>query len=218
MFYKCNYCDPTTKRGQKPVKSINTDTDEFIKDEKGKHYHLDCYKLYLKDKKKMTDSQVDFKVKELLDETRQEMKEKVEKDNFLKWIMEFYDGSLPSYFLLKLKNVRDGEYKGLNEPIDYETLLDIYKHMENYLRKLRAKKHIDNVTQQMNYDLAVVIGNYGDYKRYKNKTNQNIVNKEEVNRQIKIEQKVSNLTKIDNQEEDKSEDFDLTDIIDELIF
>lgn len=217
LFYKCNFCDPITKRGEKPVKSINAETDEFIKDDKGKYYHLSCYKKYLKDKKKLADIEIEKIINDCQEKRKLEIKENKEKDRFLQWIMNFYDGSLPAYFMTKLQKVREGTHEGINEPIDYLTMLDIYQHMENYLRKLRAKKQIKNITQQMNYDLAVVIGNYGNYKKYKAKQEQNVVSKNDINKQIEIEEKV-NAIKNNKEYKDDDSEFNLTDIIDELMF
>lgn len=219
MLYKCNYCDPTItkemrKKGMKPVKSIDTEKDEFVKDEKGKYYHVECYKKHLSQRKKMNEEEIENKLRERLEVTQKEIKEAEAKDRFLRWIMEFYDGSLPSYFLKKLQLVREGKYEGLNEPIDYLTLLDIYQKMEKFLRKNALKKNFQNVTQQMNYDLAVVVGNYGDYKRYIEKQKKNEITINDIDKQIEVTNKV--ISKTDNGQQEEKE-FDITDVIDELL-
>ena len=130
------------EQGVKPVKSIDTEKHEFVKDEKGKYFHAECYGYYLLEKKKMSVEEADHKVAERLLITKKEIREQEEKDKFLRWIMDYYDGTLPSYFLKKLKAVREGIYEGLNEPIDYATLLDIYQRMANYLNKIAAKNKV----------------------------------------------------------------------------
>jgi hypothetical protein len=219
LLYKCNYCDPTItkemrKKGMNPFKSIDTEKDAFVKDEKSKYYHIECYKKHLAQRKKMNEEEIENKLRERLEVTQKEIKEAEAKDRFLRWIMEFYDGSLPSYFLKKLQLVREGKYEGLNEPIDYLTLLDIYQKMEKFLRKNALKKNFQNVTQQMNYDLAVVVGNYGDYKRYIEKQKKNEITINDIDKQIEVTNKV--ISKTDNGQQEEKE-FDITDVIDELL-
>lgn len=218
MFLKCNYCDPTiTKKmreqGIKPIKSIDTEKDEFVKDEKGKYYHLDCYKKHLLKRKKMNAEEIEAKLYERLKITMQEIKEQEEKDRFLRWIMNFYDGSLPSYFLKKLKTVREGTYEGLNEPIDYKTLLDIYEKMASYLTKNASKKTFKNTGQRMNYDLAVVVGNYGDYKKYINRLAAESDKKQEIEKSIQEQKKINKII----ERKDQDDDFALGDVIQDLL-
>lgn len=220
MLYKCNYCDPTAKRGEKPVKTVDIEVDDFIKDDKGKYYHLECFKLHLVKRKKIADQdEIDNIVSELVVKTAIEVKESREKDKFLTWIMDFYDGSLPAYFLKKLQEIRDGKHVSIKEPITYETLLDIYQYMARYLQKIAASKKIESISQRMNYDLAVVVGNYGDYKRFKQKQKGFSANKGEVERQIKVDEKLTEIAKQKGNEDQSNEDkeFDITDVIGELL-
>lgn len=219
MLYKCNYCDPTLTRkmreeGVKAKKSINTEIDEFVKDEKKKYYHINCFKKHLRERKKMDDESIESLLQERLKVTQEEVKETEQKDKLLKWIMKFYDGSLPTYFLKKLYSIRDGSFEGINEPVTYDTLLDIYIHMENYLRKRAAKMQIQNTTQRMNYDLAIVIGNYGDYKRFKERQKRNQVEETQIIKQTEVDKKITSVKKHASNKED---DFDITDVIDELL-
>lgn len=215
---KCAFCDPVTRRGSKLViKSIDTDIDDYLRDEKGKYYHTACYKEYLKSKKNKNDDEIAEIINRCKSEQEEVLKEAREKDKFLKWIMEYYEtSSLSSYFMKKLQEVRTGRYQGLKEPIDYVTLLDIYNIMKNYLNKIASKKHFSNIGQRMNYDLAVVIGNYGDYKKYKQKQ----VEKEDINKQvddnIEINKRYKEVKK--TVDESKTNDFHVSDIIDDLLF
>lgn len=219
MLYKCNFCDPPAHRGEKSIKTVDTDKMDFIKDDKGKYYHLECFEKHLIKHKKIEDEDERNEIiSRLLELTKSETLENTQKDIFLKWIMNFYDGSLPKYFLMKLQSVRSGTYEGLNESIDYETLLDIYTYMEKYLQKIAMNKKIEKVSQRMNYDLAVVIGNYGDYKKFKRKQHGFAVDKNEVDKQIKVDNKLANRSepKVPNGNIEGKE-FDITDIIDELL-
>jgi len=216
MLYKCNFCDPKLTRemkeqGLKPIKTIDTDYDEYLKDEKGKYYHVDCYRQHLRKRKKMNEEDIELKVEERIEISKIEVLENEKKREFLNWVMDFYDGSLPTYFLKKLQMVREGTYEGLREPIDYETLTDIYSYMANYLNKIAAKKKLKSA-QRMNYDLAVVIGNYNDYKAFKERQKKNSVDKVEIDKHTAVTEKVKKAEKIK-----KKDEFDITDFMDELL-
>lgn len=203
------------EEGMKPVKSIDTDKNQFIKDEKKKYYHTDCYKLHLAKRFKLTEEEIQQKLDERLEVTIKEVEEAAEKDLFLKWIMDFYDGSLPSFFLKKLQSVRDGSHEGINEPITYDTLLDIYKQMEKYLRKVAAHKNIKKVPQQMNYDLAVVIGNYGDYKKYISQQKLDIEKAANAIKTVDDQKKIE--TAITKKKESDEQGFNLSDVLDDIL-
>jgi hypothetical protein len=214
LLYKCNYCDPKVKRGEKPIKSIDTDKDDFVKDEKGKYYHLDCYKLHLKKRKKKTDEEIEKLVAERLELQKNEMKEVESKERFYRWIMDYYNSDLPAYYCIKVNSIRKGNHEQVREPVDYDTLLDIYMHMANYLNKLAAKKQFKSIGSRMNYDLAVVIGNLGDYKRYKEKlkAQENEIN--EIHKRIADKNVVK---KALIKKEESEEEFNILDIMDELL-
>ncbi|RNB59418.1 hypothetical protein EDM57_04560 [Brevibacillus gelatini] len=215
MKLKCNYCDPTVKKGQKQVKSIDTDVDDYIRDPSTKkYYHTECYRLHLKLRKGMTNEEVERMVSERLAAREQEMQEKVERDRFFKWLMEYYDSDLPSYFYMKVNSVRTGEHKLVKEPVDYATLLDIYQHMANYLDKLALKKQM-SVSNRMNYDLAVVIGNLGEYKRFKAKQMMSDSETKEIEQRIEDRKIIERIHK--NNQDNKHENFSITDIMDELL-
>jgi hypothetical protein len=219
LFLKCNYCDPIAKKVKcdennpkngKQIKSINTEMDDFIKGDKGKYYHTQCYINYLTKRKKSI-----IEIEEIIKERKiihqSEIDEANKKDKFLRWIMEFYDGSLPSFYLKKLQSVRNGTHESINEPIDYVTLLDIYQYMANYLNKNAMKKNFEAVGQRMNYDLAVVIGNYGDYKRFKERQEKSSVEEAVIDKQLQQDNKLK-------QKQIKQEkEFDITDVIDDLL-
>ncbi|MGG1659503.1 hypothetical protein [Brevibacillus sp. NRS-1366] len=211
MKLKCNYCDP------KHVKSIDSETDDFIRDnDTKKYYHTDCFKLHLKIRKRLTDEEIESHVAERISFREQEMREKIDRDNFFQWLMNYYDTSLPSYFYMKVQSVRTGEHELVKEPIDYETLLDIYQHMESYLNKLAAKKQM-SVSSRMNYDLAVVIGNLGDYRRYKAKQITANVEAMEIENRLEDSKVVQEIHKQRREKNKSANEFDITDVMDELL-
>lgn len=217
MQLRCQVCDPPfTKEMRskkiKPNKSINTDTDDYVKVKNG-YYHDECYIKYLTIKKKKSLEEAEKKLKELKMQQENELKELRDKEKFLNWIMDYYDGSLPTYFLKKLQSVRDGTYEGIPEPIDYSTLLDIYQHMAKYLNKLAVKKNFQKTVQRMNYDLAVVIGNYGDYKKYKKKQRANIELKSNLDNLIKEQERINQFTKTVKKNKDT---FNLADVLEDI--
>jgi len=215
MKLKCNYCDPTVKKGGKQIKSIDTERDDFIREPSTKkYYHTECYKLHLKNRKRMRDDEIQLLVSERLVAREQELKEAIEKDQFFQWMMDYYNANLPSYFYMKVNSIRTGKHKLIKEPVDYATLLDIYQHMANYLDKLALKKQL-SINDRMNYDLAVVIGNLGDYRRYKAKQLASEVESSDIEKRLEDRKIIEQISK--KHESNKRDEFDITDVIDELL-
>ncbi|PKR83523.1 hypothetical protein [Heyndrickxia camelliae] len=220
MLLKCNYCDPKISKemkanGIKPIKTINTSSDQYIKDEKGKYYHVECYVQHLI-KKKYTEEEARKKLEERMEITKNEIQETLDRDEFFQWIKNYYDSSLPSYFCMKVSEIVKGTHDQVNEPISYVTLLDIYRTMAVYLHKNAMKKNFKKTGQRMNYDLAVVIGNYGDYKKYKERERQSNLSKIDIESKIHESKNYSNIIKKVNKK-DKNDEFDLLDVMDELL-
>jgi hypothetical protein len=221
MLLKCNYCDPVITKemkaqGIKGKKSINTDTDEYIKDEKNKYYHTDCYVQHLIIRKHMNETEAIEKMEFQLIKVKQDLKELQDKDKFYKWIMKYYDTSLPSYFCMKITDIINGTYEKVNEPIPYTVLLDIYEKMSIYLNKNAFRKTFKNIGQRMNYDLAVVLGHYGDYKNYiekqKLEKEKVVMVKETLQDQKKISQVIKN-----KENNNDNQSFNLSDVINDML-
>jgi hypothetical protein len=220
LLLKCNYCDPTItkimrEQGLKSTKSINPEFDEYVKDEKNKYYHVECYVQHLIKRKKIGEEEAREKLKIQLELVKVELKQMEDKDKFYKWIMNFYDSSLPAYYCTKITEIVNGQYEKVNEAISYEVLFDIYDKMANYLRKNAFKKNFQNIGQRMNYDLAIIIGKYGDYKKYieKQKLEQETTNA--TNSTLQDQTKVNHVLK--KKEVTENEDFNLSDVLDELL-
>jgi hypothetical protein len=164
---RCQYCD---KPG---FKSIDIEVDDYIKTLDKKYYHTNCYREYLNKKGKLFE-EISGEVQFLKEVMSKELQEEVEKDQFYKWIKEYYNATIPAYYAISITEVRNGTHKYSNEPIDYATLLDLFQHMGNYLNKNANKltsngREFKTISHRMNYDLVVVLGNYTDYKNYKAK-------------------------------------------------
>ncbi|MFC8685999.1 hypothetical protein [Brevibacillus porteri] len=215
MFYKCNFCDPSVKRGEKPIKTVNTEVDDFIKDDKGKYYHTNCFRMHLRSRKKMKDEEA---IENLITERKKvqvdEIKEIRSRARFYEWIMEYYETDLPPYYCIKIDAIRKGKHEFLREQIDYDTLLDIYLHMASYLNKVAVQKQFNKVTSRMNYDLAVVIGNLGDYKRFKAKQSAQEADNITIEGKLKDSEVVRAAL---NRKESSESEFNITDIMDELL-
>lgn len=203
------------KQGIKPIKSINTEKDEYIKDEKSKYYHSECYVNHLINRKRMNEDDAREKLNIQMKLMEEEVKKQKERDGFYQWIMDYYESPLPAYFCIQVSKIVNGTHDRINEPIDYPVLLDIYKKMAVFLNKNATKKGITKIGQRMNYDLATVLGNYGDYKKYIEKQQQDEIEKKEVENKI-IESKRFN-KHMEQKNEQRQDEFDLLDVMDDLL-
>lgn len=222
MLLKCQVCDPTVTRkmrddGVKPIKTINTKVDEYVKDEKNKYYHAGCYVQHLIKKKKMSEEEANSKLNERICTTKKELKELEQKDEFYQWIKNYYDASLPAYFCTKVAEIVKGTHERVNEPISYEILLDIYKTMAVYLHKNANRNNIKKTKDRMNYDLAVVIGNYGDYKKYKMKEKQDSLSKIDVENKINDAKRYQDMIGDRVKQSKNDNDFELLDVLEDLL-
>lgn len=127
------------------------------------------------------------------------------------FIFEQYDITfLPKHFYMQLAKIPKGEYKGLNQSIPFEDLLDMWQRKMPYLQKVYHKncdkgKKMDGIGRIM-YDLAILLGKYDSYLEWKSSQATNEVRKNEDN--IKIDyQNIS--TAVDNTD-------DMNNILDDI--
>lgn len=207
-YHRCQYCD---KPGQK---SIDMKKDEVIKTTKG-YYHLDCYKNYLSLKKKMSPNEIEINVKELQQSMDAEIQEEKDRDNLTEWLENFYNANIPTYIFMKINDAVHGKNKLIKDEVNYNMLLEIYEKMGNYLNKVAVKKHFSRIEQRMNYDLAVVLNNINEYKRYK--VRQETTEKED--KEIDELIKATNVTKSinTNKNDNKLKDFNIADSMQDLL-
>ena len=78
---------------------------------------------------------------------------------------------LPKYFFSFMTSVYKGTYKNLNRPVPPEDLLDMWKQKKKYLLRQAEynKKKGKDITgiSQVYYDLAILLGKYDAYLKWK---------------------------------------------------
>ncbi len=165
-FMKCNICD------NKGNKSINREKDRYI-ELSGKYVHCDCYEHHLTNKKKgaLTEDEAKQKVDSLYRQQKRELDSKTKdlksKDEFIKYVMAYYDTELSNYYLIKLQRIHSAALQGQCRPIPYCDMLEMYKNPK--VRKLLERnRKKNNVTKQpYHYDLTVLIFEYDNYRKAK---------------------------------------------------
>ena len=123
-------------------------------------------------------------------------------DKVYRFILDNYNyiGSVPAYVFTKLKSIYKGTYRGLAKPIPPSDLLDMWKRQMKYLKKNRTfliqkgTMDKDNPTHQVNYDLAVLVGKYDSYLRWKEKQKLNEVDKKNNEKFAKSFVETNNIT------------------------
>ena len=219
----------TTRKCSICRNEFDTKKTEYIKDKT--FMELDCY--INKQLKKGIDIETINKKIEILKESmriEEELKKQKEiereskkllakqneidrnknKEDFLQYIREEYDiSNFSKMFYIKVAEINNGTYKGMNEGISYEDLLFMFKRKQQYLNKINERnksigKSIKGISR-VNYDLAVIIGMYDEYKEWKRKKSilqsNEEVKKEESNNTIKIDYNAINSIK-SNDEDD----------------
>ena len=134
---------------------------------------------------------------------------------FLDYIKDTYDiSSFPKNFYIKLAEINNGTYRDMSEGISYEDLLFMFNRKQQYLNKINNKnnsigKEIKGISR-VNYDLAIIIGLYDEYKEWKRKKSMLQLSEEiEDKSVIKIDCKKINPVKSNDEE-------DILDILDDI--
>lgn len=211
-YHRCQYCD---KPGQQ---TINMEKDEIVKIPKNYcrfkngYYHLNCFKEYLSVKKKLSSEEIEIKIKDLQQLMKEEIQEEKDKDNLAEWLENYYNANIPTYIFMKINDAVSGKNKLIKDEVNYNMLLEIYKKMSNYLNKIAIKKHFLKIEQRMNYDLAVVLNNINEYKKYKIKQESLEHETKEIDELIKVTDATRKI-----KENNKQEDFNIVDSMQDLI-
>lgn len=207
MLRKCYVCD------EKGEKTIDTRLDDYIKCEKG-YAHSDCHKIKLTTRRinKMNGIEAEAEIDRLKDIMRHQQQEVQHRDDLINLLKEYYKITIPPYFFMKLNNINTGEYKGLLKPITNYELYEMYSNrkMMIKLEKIASKKNMKK-NDRLNWDLAIMIGEYDNYIKAKNKRK---IHNMESKDAIETIQKYK--IKIKNKNEDEKND-DIVDI-NELVF
>lgn len=94
------------------------------------------------------------------------------KDELNNFISDMYGITyLPNFFYKKMASIYDGSYKQLSRPVPPEDLLDMWKQKKSFLLKQaeidkKRGKEIDGLAR-VNYDLAILLGRYDKYLKWK---------------------------------------------------
>ena len=221
ILRKCKICDkPKTK-------TIKLETEKFIYYQNS-YYHYDCFIKFQTGKKLLT---LD-KAKELADEMVIKTIESdyvnslIDRDRLTYWIYDNYNLTvLPVLFFQKIKQINDGTFAvRINAPIYYYDLLQIFKKMKTYLDKVnnnneRKGKKID-LLRRIDYDLAIVINNYDEYLKWKQKQKTEEIEKKIIKDDIllKNDMKFNNTISLMQRKNtnNHNDEINISDILDEV--
>lgn len=222
ILRKCYVCD---KQYQK---TINIDKNKFIY-YKTSYFHYDCfinYKLKAKDNT-LSHEEIILLADNLVKKTL-EMKnvtDTIDRDRLTYWLYENYNITvLPTNFFTKLTLINKGTFSSrINAPISCYDLLQIFIKMKSYLDKINNKnerlgKKID-ATGRINYDLAIVINNYDEYLKWKQKQKTEVIEKEMIQEEIKAKNniQIGNISSIKTKDNNrKNDEINISDILDEV--
>ena len=221
ILRKCKVCDAVR------TKTINIDKDKFIY-YKGSYYHYDCFIKHIEGKEKLIYEEAKKLADKMVIKTSESktVNSLIDRDRLTYWIYENYNiNVLSPLFFQKLKQINDGTFAmRINAPITYYDLLQIFKKMKTYLDKInyrneRKGKKID-IFKRIDYDLAIVINNYDEYLKWKQKQKaeeiENAKIKDDINLKKNIQiDNISSLQKKENQDS-KNKEINIADILDEV--
>ena len=208
---KCKYCK----------EYIDIEKDNFVYYKK-RYYHFDCAVNETLDRKnnKLSKEQCVDKFTQLQNENREEINNIINKERLYKWLQNTYNTVvLPSYFYIKMDEIFSGIYKGLSKEIPPEDLLDMWKRKKNELDRInnsnsRKGKNLIGVAR-INYDLAILLNKYDSYLKWKE--DQKIIEQERQQIRDDFKNKIEfNKINITNKPNTNSNNFNISDIIDEI--
>ena len=147
----------------------------------------------------------------------------IDRDRLTYWIYNNYNLTvLPVLFFQKIKQINDGTFAvRINAPISYYDLLQIFKKMKTYLDKVnnnneRKGKKID-VIRRIDYDLAIVINNYDEYLKWKQKQKTEEIEKKIIKDDIVLKNDMQfNNTISLMQRKNTNNEINISDILDEV--
>lgn len=228
MHLKCYWCDTKKqkedklngvdiKENKESYKSINKETDSYIRIN-NQHYHEDCYREKLSSgKKKYSDQEINDEInkyKVIMDE---KLWNDIMRDKFYAWIKYHYQSNLPTYYILRVDSIAEGKdvKKQVYGSIKYEEFLEMYEKLINYLAKQTMNIQFKDTSQRMLYELAIVISQYENYKKFKDNIAKREEMKVDVDKKLQDSNKFSEVSsKVRSQEDDT---LYIADIMDELI-
>jgi len=202
---KCQICDGKNEQ------SINIDADDFVMIKKGKtseYYHTQCYYIYLITKKKMTEQESLLEIQRIKSLMIEEIEDKKYREKLCELIMCLYNISfLPKYFFIRLSEINKGTYKNIKEAISNFELFEMYSNQKLIakLEKIAIKKGIEK-DNRLYWDLAIILGEYENYKKWKRQKVSKDINTDKLKEELKqIKQMQKNIQQNDDNEIDINE-------------
>lgn len=223
ILRKCHVCDDTR------CKTINIDKDKFIYYKK-RYYHYDCFIKNMNENNKdnLSEDQIITIANEMVLKTPKlkVVQESIDRDRLTYWLYNNYNISvLPNTFFIKIQQINKGTFSNrVNVPISCYDLLQIFKKMKTYLDKVnnnneRKGKKID-ISQRVNYDLSIVISNYDEYIKWKQKQKTENIENTQLQEEIKSQRSIQtnniiNVHKHINKQND-NEEVNIVELLDEV--
>jgi len=219
ILRKCHECDKSK------VKTININKDKFIY-YNGSYYHYNCFiKCKTKEKDNNLSQEELVKLADKMVLNTKELKtvrDSIDRDRLTYWIYENYNISvLPTLFFQKIKQINDGTFsKRINTSISYYDLLQIFIKMKSYLDKVNNKNERNGkkipIPNRIDYDLAIVINNYDEYLKWKQKQKSENTEKKQIKEEIAIKNNIKINTITSMQRNENDDEINIADILDEV--
>ena len=219
---KCSIC-------KKDI-NLNTEKEKFFmeqsttKDGKTKRTfkHKKCFIKYETEKKRNKKSLEECNAYILKNESNYQIFEKteLEKENLFNFIFETYDVSfLSTRFYIKMASVFDGSMTNISKPIPASDLLDMWERKKDWLQRVsennrKRGKEIEG-EQRVLYDLAILIGKYDSYLKWKEQKKLAQIEKEQC-KHSQIDYSVISKTPKNNNRQNVETDIDILSLIDSI--
>lgn len=219
---KCKICDT-----ERLAKSINLNTDKFIY-YNNKYYHYDCFlkNIFENNKKGLSPEDIITYVdKKLLNTIESKsVRDSIDRDRLVYWIYENYNVTmLSNLFFTKLTNINKGKYSNnITVPISFYDLLQIFIKMKPRLDKINGKneregKHF-SAQGRIDYDLAIVLNNYDDYVKWKQKQKAKNTQEKQLQEEIKSKSNIQtdNIVTVQRSRQNEDTELNISELLDEL--
>lgn len=208
--------------------TINT-IGELISFEK-KTYHRDCFanlckknsspESRKKDKKKWSDALNN--VDQIRKKSIADFQPLIIRDSIYRLIIKHYNPTIvPEYIFIKCNEIFNGTYKNMTRRIPPKHLLDMWERKMKELHEMHKRMERDgksmDVTQEISYDISVLINKYDSYLKWLEK--QRILEVEEDRQRAdsaSIQSIVDKNTIKNNETNENSVDIDIAALVDEI--
>ncbi|HFD2052142.1 TPA: hypothetical protein ACF2DE_002873 [Clostridium perfringens] len=189
----CKYCEKRTKESEK----IQPSGIGIV--------HIECHRKALLER--FDEEIVEEKISNLIQIQQEKLRLKLEKEKlkshkklqavkngnldkehrskFYEWVNNSYDINLTKYAFVRIAEVVNGTYKGLKEGISYEDLLIMFQKQKSNLDRIaddkkRKGNEFKNNLNRFYFDLAVIVGKYDSYKKWKEQQKQKVAAMEDI--------------------------------------